>query len=137
MISQYLKALEKELEVKAASIEEKNAQLKEKNAEIAELRRQLALQGNEYPFKLSLMPSRNPVMMSTSVSYFSASSFTLPSTEAKADWLYNLPMWDAILTQDKRKELYKAQIRHVSNSAMSIPSFSLDFFSNALGQILF
>ena len=29
--------------------------------------------------------------------------------EAKADWLYNLPMWDDILTQDKRKELYKAQ----------------------------
>ena len=29
--------------------------------------------------------------------------------EAKADWLYNLPMWDDILTQEKRKELYKAQ----------------------------
>ncbi len=29
--------------------------------------------------------------------------------EAKADWLYNLPMWEDILTQDKRKELYKAQ----------------------------
>ena len=29
--------------------------------------------------------------------------------EAKADWLYNLPMWDEILTQEKRKELYKAQ----------------------------
>lgn len=29
--------------------------------------------------------------------------------EAKADWLYNLPMWDNILTQEKRKELYKAQ----------------------------
>ena len=29
--------------------------------------------------------------------------------EAKADWLYNLPMWNDILPQDKRKELYKAQ----------------------------
>ena len=29
--------------------------------------------------------------------------------EAKADWLYNLPMWDNILTDEKRKELYKAQ----------------------------
>mgnify|MGYP003912715605 CR=1 FL=1 len=28
---------------------------------------------------------------------------------AKADWLYNLPMWDDILTQDRRKELYKEQ----------------------------
>ena len=27
--------------------------------------------------------------------------------EAKADWLYNLPMWDQILTEEKRKELYK------------------------------
>ena len=30
---------------------------------------------------------------------------------AKADWLYNLPMWDDILTQDRRKELYKEQKR--------------------------
>ena len=29
--------------------------------------------------------------------------------EAKADWLYNLPMWNDILPQDKRRELYKAQ----------------------------
>ena len=29
--------------------------------------------------------------------------------EAKADWLYNLPMWDEILSSEKRKELYKAQ----------------------------
>ena len=28
---------------------------------------------------------------------------------AEADWLYNLPMWDDILTQDRRKELYKEQ----------------------------
>jgi hypothetical protein len=46
-VTYMIEELEKELEVKAASIEEKNAQLKEKNAEIAELRRQLALQGNE------------------------------------------------------------------------------------------
>ena len=29
--------------------------------------------------------------------------------EAKADWLYNLPQWDAILTPEKRKELYRNQ----------------------------
>ena len=29
--------------------------------------------------------------------------------EAKADWLYNLPEWDSILTEEKRKELYKSQ----------------------------
>ena len=29
--------------------------------------------------------------------------------DAKADWLYNLPMWDDILTQEKRKELYMEQ----------------------------
>lgn len=29
--------------------------------------------------------------------------------EAKADWLYNLPQWDDILTDDKRKDLYKEQ----------------------------
>ena len=29
--------------------------------------------------------------------------------EAKADWLYNLPEWNGILTEEKRKELYKAQ----------------------------
>ena len=28
---------------------------------------------------------------------------------AKADWLYELPQWDAILTPEKRKELYKSQ----------------------------
>ncbi len=28
---------------------------------------------------------------------------------AKADWLYELPQWDAILTPERRKELYKAQ----------------------------
>ena len=25
----------------------------------------------------------------------------------KADWLYNLPQWDNILTNEKRNELYK------------------------------
>ena len=29
--------------------------------------------------------------------------------EAKAGWLYNLPQWDAILTPEKRKELYRNQ----------------------------
>lgn len=29
--------------------------------------------------------------------------------EAKADWLYNLPEWDMLLTAERRKELYKEQ----------------------------
>lgn len=29
--------------------------------------------------------------------------------EAKAEWLYNLPQWDSILEEDKRKELYRTQ----------------------------
>lgn len=29
--------------------------------------------------------------------------------EAKADWLYNLPQWEKLLTEEKRKELYKKQ----------------------------
>ena len=29
--------------------------------------------------------------------------------EAKADWLYELPQWDNILTPERRKELYKQQ----------------------------
>ena len=29
--------------------------------------------------------------------------------EAKAEWLYTLPQWDAILTEERRKELYKEQ----------------------------
>lgn len=28
---------------------------------------------------------------------------------AKADWLYELPQWDAILTEERRKELYREQ----------------------------
>ena len=29
--------------------------------------------------------------------------------EAKANWLFELPQWDSILTEEKRKELYKTQ----------------------------
>ncbi len=29
--------------------------------------------------------------------------------EAKADWLYELPQWDAVLTEERRAELYKEQ----------------------------
>ncbi|MGN0158437.1 MAG: SEC-C metal-binding domain-containing protein [Brotaphodocola sp.] len=29
--------------------------------------------------------------------------------EAKANWLYELPQWDAILSEERRKELYKQQ----------------------------
>lgn len=29
--------------------------------------------------------------------------------EAKASWLYGLPQWDAILTEERRKELYRDQ----------------------------
>ena len=29
--------------------------------------------------------------------------------EAKAEWLYSLPQWDAILTPEQRKALYRAQ----------------------------
>ena len=29
--------------------------------------------------------------------------------DAKADWLYELPQWDEIFTEEKRKELYKEQ----------------------------
>ena len=28
---------------------------------------------------------------------------------AKAEWLYNLPQWDELLTEERRKELYRAQ----------------------------
>ncbi len=31
--------------------------------------------------------------------------------EAKADWLYGLPQWDALLTEERRQELYKEQKR--------------------------
>ena len=29
--------------------------------------------------------------------------------EARADWLYELPQWDTLLTEERRKELYKEQ----------------------------
>lgn len=29
--------------------------------------------------------------------------------EAKADWLYNLPQWDRLISEERRKELYKEQ----------------------------
>ena len=29
--------------------------------------------------------------------------------EAKAEWLYSLPQWDQILTEEKKKEIYKTQ----------------------------
>lgn len=29
--------------------------------------------------------------------------------EAKADWLYELPQWDSLLSEERRKELYKEQ----------------------------
>ena len=29
--------------------------------------------------------------------------------DAKADWLYELPQWDEIFTEEKKKELYKEQ----------------------------
>ena len=32
-----------------------------------------------------------------------------PIEEAKANWLFELPQWDKILTEERRKELYKQQ----------------------------
>ena len=29
--------------------------------------------------------------------------------DARADWLYELPQWDTLLTEERRKELYKEQ----------------------------
>ena len=29
--------------------------------------------------------------------------------KAKADWLYNLEQWDALIPEERRKELYKEQ----------------------------
>ena len=33
---------------------------------------------------------------------------------AKADWLYELPQWDNLISEERRKELYKAQKRSMS-----------------------
>ena len=38
---------------------------------------------------------------------------------AKADWLYELPQWDAHLTEDRRKELYKEE--HSSHTIVKGP----------------
>ena len=49
---------------------------------------------------------------------------------AKAEWLYKLPQWDSILTEEKRKELYKAQksstIRAPAAAAKSTRSAAAD-----------
>lgn len=44
--------------------------------------------------------------------------------DAKADWLYNMPEWDAIFTEEKKKELYKEQkaSRTVHNEAKIYPN---------------
>ena len=39
---------------------------------------------------------------------------------AKADWLYNLPQWDALLTEERRKELYKANSAVDVNHCLSL-----------------
>ncbi|MGN0293819.1 MAG: SEC-C metal-binding domain-containing protein [Lachnospiraceae bacterium] len=38
---------------------------------------------------------------------------------AKADWLYELPQWDALLTKERRAELYKAE--HSSHTIVKGP----------------
>lgn len=38
---------------------------------------------------------------------------------AKADWLYELPQWDALLSKERRKELYKAE--HSSHTIVKGP----------------
>ncbi len=38
---------------------------------------------------------------------------------AKAEWLYELPQWDALLTEERRKELYKAE--HSSHTIVKEP----------------
>jgi preprotein translocase subunit SecA len=43
------------------------------------------------PVKLSIIPEKL---------YFNM-------LDAKADWLYNLPQWDEILTKDRRREIYQ------------------------------
>ena len=39
--------------------------------------------------------------------------------EAKADWLYNLPQWDNILTTQRRRELYREQ--KISGTVIKAP----------------
>ena len=38
---------------------------------------------------------------------------------AKADWLYNLPQWDHLLSEERRKELYKEE--HASHTIVKGP----------------
>ena len=46
---------------------------------------------------------------------------------AKAEWLYKLPQWDSILTEEKRKELY-AQIQQAfAEQCVWIPLFSTPY----------
>ena len=40
---------------------------------------------------------------------FDKASLYKNMVKAKADWLYNLPQWDAIFTEEERKALYKEQ----------------------------
>ena len=61
-----------------------------------------------YPHK-SLPPSL-PIRMNLVFSLaFDTELLYKHMVEARADWLYELPEWDAILTEERRKELYKEQ----------------------------
>ena len=42
--------------------------------------------------------------------------------EAKANWLYELPQWDSILSEEKRKELYKhRRLQHHPQGKEDLP----------------
>ena len=45
---------------------------------------------------------------------------------AKADWLYNLPQWDALLTEERRKELVKDVHKLAEESKVAIRSIRRD-----------
>ena len=56
---------------------------------------------------------------------------------AKAEWLYTLPQWDALLTPERRKELYKEQKSSIlwlflNRSAMTIWYCWQEIFPNVL-----
>lgn len=40
---------------------------------------------------------------------FDAKKLYMNMVDAEADWLYNLPEWNDIFTEDERKELYREQ----------------------------
>ena len=41
--------------------------------------------------------------------------------ECKAEWLYTLPQWDSLLSEEMRKELYKTQkLSHTVNAAPKV-----------------